>query len=169
LIPADRHGAGILLTATVAENITLTTLSEYFSTGTLRLRRETRHVRALLDKFDIRPRDPHRPLATFSGGNQQRVVVAKWFETRPRVLLLHEPTQGVDVGARVQIFERIRDAAQEGVVVLYASAEWEDLAHLCDRVMVFRDGRVVTELRGRELTPERIAEQSFRGVASGAA
>ena len=169
LIPADRHGAGILLAATVSENVTLTTLPQYFSTGVLRLRREARQVRALLEDFDVRPRDPHRTLSTLSGGNQQKVVVAKWFETQPRVLLLHEPTQGVDVGARAQIFERIRDAAQDGVVVLYASGEWEDLAHLCDRVMVFRDGRVVTELRGGDLTKERIAEQSFRKMAAGAA
>jgi ribose transport system ATP-binding protein len=169
LIPADRHGAGILLTATVSENVTLTTLPQYFSTGVLRLRREARQVRALLEEYDVRPRDPDRVLSTLSGGNQQKVVVAKWFETQPRVLLLHEPTQGVDVGARAQIFERLRDAAQNGMVVLYASAEWEDLAHLCDRVLVFRDGSIVTELRSGELTKERIAEQSFRKVAAGAA
>jgi ribose transport system ATP-binding protein len=165
LIPADRHGAGILLAATVSENVTLTTLPQYFSTGVLRLRREARQVRALLEEFDVRPRDPDRTLSTLSGGNQQKVVIAKWFETQPRALLLHEPTQGVDVGARAQIFERLRAAAQEGMLVLYASAEWEDLAHLCDRVLVFRDGRVVTELRGSELTKERIAEQSFRKTA----
>jgi ribose transport system ATP-binding protein len=169
LIPADRHGAGILLSASVAENLTLTTLSDYFSAGTLRHRREARHVLSLLENFDVRPRDPRRIMSTLSGGNQQKVVVAKWFETKPQVLLLHEPTQGVDVGARVQIFERIRDAAQQGVVVLFASAEWEDLAHLCDRVLVFRDGRVATELRGGDLTKERIAEQSFRKLAAGAA
>ena len=169
LIPADRHRAGILLTATVSENVTLTTLPQYFSTGALRLRREARQVRALLEEYDVRPRDPDRTLSTLSGGNQQKVVVAKWFETQPRVLLLHEPTQGVDVGARAQIFERLRDAVQDGMVVLYASAEWEDLAHLCDRVIVFRDGSVVTELRSGELTKERIAEQSFRKVAAGVA
>jgi ribose transport system ATP-binding protein len=162
LIPADRHGDGILLAATVAENMTLATLGSYFSGGLLRLRRESRRTRELMDDFDVRPRDHRRTLTTLSGGNQQKVVVAKWFERRPRVLLLHEPTQGVDVGARAQIFERIRDAAENGVVVLYASAEWDDLAHLCDRVMIFRDGRVVSELRGTELTPQRIAEQSFR-------
>jgi ribose transport system ATP-binding protein len=162
LIPADRHGDGVLLAATVTENMTLATLPDYFAGGFLNLRRESRRARELLYEFDVRPRDHRRALSTLSGGNQQKVVLAKWFETKPRVLLLHEPTQGVDVGARAEIFERVRDAAQNGVVVLYASAEWDDLAHLCDRVMIFRDGRVVTELRGAELTQQRIAEQSFR-------
>jgi ribose transport system ATP-binding protein len=166
LIPADRHGAGVLLAASVAENMTLPTLGSYFSAGVLHLGLESRRARELMDEYDVRPRDHRRPLSTFSGGNQQKVVLAKWFETRPRVLLLHEPTQGVDVGARAQIFERIRDAAQNGVVVLYASAEWDDLAHLCDRVMIFRDGRVVSELRGAGLTSQRIAEQSFRDFAA---
>ena len=168
LIPADRHEDGALLSATVTENMTLPTLGSYYVGGTLRRRRESQRVRELSADFDVRPPDPGRFLSTLSGGNQQKVVIAKWFETAPQALLLHEPTQGVDVGARAQIFERIRDAAQRGMVVLYASAEWEDLAHLCDRVLIFRDGRVVSELHGAELTPERIAEQSFRDIQAAA-
>ena len=165
LVPADRHGAGVLLDASVSENITLPTLGEYYKRGLLQRRREARRVRQLMEDFDVRPRHPTRPLATLSGGNQQKVVIGKWFETNPRVLLLHEPTQGVDVGARAQIFERVRAAADGGAVVLYASAEWEDLAHLCDRVLVFRNGRVASELKDQDLTLERIAEQSFRVAA----
>jgi ribose transport system ATP-binding protein len=161
LIPANRHGDGALVDASVAENLTLATLRRYFVKGTLQHRRELQSVTRLLEAFDVRPPDPHRSLETLSGGNQQKVVLAKWFETKPRVLLLHEPTQGVDVGARAQIFERIRDAAQTGVSVLYASSEWDDLAHLCDRVLIFQNGRITSELRGNDLTPERIAEQSF--------
>jgi len=166
LVPADRRHSGALLEASVAENVTLATLGGYFSNGFLRPKREMRRVRELLDEFDVRPREPQRELSTFSGGNQQKAVIAKWFETRPEVLLLHEPTQGVDVGARAQIFERVRDAAEEGMIVLYASAEWEDLAHLCTRVLVFRDGRVASEISGAELTAGRIAEQSFSGLSA---
>ena len=82
----------------------------------------------------------------------------------PAVLLVHEPTQGVDVGARAQIFQRMRDAADEGLIVLYASAEWEDLSHLCERVLIFRHGRVVSELTGDQLTADRIGEQCFSGI-----
>jgi len=103
----------------------------------------------------------HEPTVHLSGGEQQAVAIGRALMTNPRVLLLHEPTQGVDVGARAQIFERIRDAAQTGVAVLYASSEWDDLAHFCDRVLIFQNGRITSELRGSDLTPERIAEQSF--------
>jgi ribose transport system ATP-binding protein len=164
LVPADRHNDGALLEATVAENITLPTLGSHYSGGFLRRRAEIRRVRELMDDFDVRPREPHRPLGTLSGGNQQKAVIAKWFETTPEVLLVHEPTQGVDVGARAQIFQRMRDAADEGLIVLYASAEWEDLAHLCERVLIFRNGRIVSELSGEGLNADRIAERCFSGL-----
>jgi ribose transport system ATP-binding protein len=164
LVPADRHRDGALLAASVAENITLPTLGNHYSGGFLHRGRESRRVRELLEEFDVRPPDPDRQLATLSGGNQQKAVIAKWFETKPEVLLVHEPTQGVDVGARAQIFQRMRDAADDGVIVLYASAEWEDLAHLCKRVLIFRNGRVASELSGDDLSAARIAEQSFSGL-----
>jgi ribose transport system ATP-binding protein len=110
----------------------------------------------------VRPPEPNRQLASLSGGNQQKVLVAKWFETEPTLLLLHEPTHGVDVGARAQIYERLREAAASGMGVLLATSDYEDLPHLCNRVIVFREGRVVSELHGAELTHERIVEQCFR-------
>ena len=115
----------------------------------------------LLHEFHVTPPEPGRILAKLSGGNQQKALLAKWFATRPQVFLLHEPTQGVDIGAKKQIFAQIRDLAQAGGSVILASVEYADLAHLCDRVLVFRDGRVVIELYGAELTEERIVEQCF--------
>lgn len=162
LIPANRLRDGGAPAATVAENVTLPTVGSYFSHGMLRRRAEARRVQRLLEEFDVRPPQPTRMLATLSGGNQQKALVAKWFETHPKVFLLHEPAQGVDVGARAQVFARIRDAADEGAVILIASAEYEDLARLCDRVIVFRNGRPVAELHGAALTEERLVEQSFR-------
>jgi ribose transport system ATP-binding protein len=162
LVPADRLHAGILPIATVAENMTLPTLDRYVKSGFLRKSGEMRRVNELMDRFDVRPREPQMRMAQLSGGNQQKVVMAKWLETQPRVLLLHEPVQGVDVGARAQIFSLLREAAEQGIAVLYASGEWEDLAHVCDRVMIFRDGIVVSEILRDELTEERIADQSFR-------
>jgi ribose transport system ATP-binding protein len=161
-LPANRLGDGSLQTATVKENATLAKLDEFFIRGFLRLGREHDTVQRILDEYDVRPPDPERTFSTLSGGNQQKVLLAKWFETQPRVLLLHEPTQGVDVGARAQIFRRIRDAAAAGAAILLATSEYEDLPFLCDRVLVFRGGRVVAELHGAALTTERIVEQSFR-------
>ena len=161
-LPANRLGDGSLQIATVKENLTLAKLDEFFIRGFLRLGHEYGTVEKLLAEYDVRPQDPDRVFSTLSGGNQQKVLLAKWFETHPKVLLLHEPTQGVDVGARAQIFRRIRDAAASGAAVLLATSEYEDLPFLCDRVIVFRGGRAVAELHGSSLTMERIVEQSFR-------
>jgi len=161
-LPANRLGDGSLQTASVKENVTLAKLDAFFINGFLRLGREHGAVERILAEYDVRPRDPERVFSTLSGGNQQKVLLAKWFETHPKVLLLHEPTQGVDVGARAQIFRRIRDAAAAGAAILLATSEYEDLPYLCDRVIVFRGGRAVAQLHGASLTTERIVEQSFR-------
>ncbi len=162
LIPANRLRDGGVAGATVAENLTLPTIGAYFVGGVLRHRQELRRVADLLHEFDVRPPEPDRTFATLSGGNQQKVLVAKWLEANPRVLLLHEPTQGVDVGARAQIFARIRDVAAKGTSVVIASSEYEDLVHLCDRVIVFRNGRAISEVHGEALRVERLVEQSLR-------
>lgn len=165
LLPANRQRLGVIGPATVKENVTLPTLGRYFSHGLLRPRAESRATAGMLAAFDVRPPEPDRQIVTLSGGNQQKALLSKWFATEPRVLMLHEPTQGVDVGARRQIFQQIRDAAERGTSFLMASTEYDDLAHLCDRVLVFRNGRVVADLHGAELTQERIVEQCFREAA----
>jgi ribose transport system ATP-binding protein len=167
-LPGNRLVDGSLQSASVKDNLTLPTLESYYTGGILHHRRELAHVRALLLGYDVRPPEPDRLLASLSGGNQQKVLVAKWFETQPSLLLLHEPTHGVDVGARAAIFERLREAAANGMGILLATSDYEDLPHLCNRVIVLRDGRAVSELHGASLTHERIVEQCFRtSVADG--
>ena len=167
LLPANRLRDGSVGAATVSENITLPTLSKYYDRGFLRRNRERARVRGLLDRFHVVPPEPEREFATLSGGNQQKGLVAKWFETQPKVLFLHEPTQGVDVGAKREIFSNIRDAVAGGASAIVASTEYEDLAHLCDRVIVFRDACAVSELTGTALTEQRIVEQCFREQGAG--
>jgi ribose transport system ATP-binding protein len=171
LLPANRLREGAAQAATVTENVTLATLSAYFRRGLLNHRRERRDVAAKMREFQVVPPEPMRVFAKLSGGNQQKALLAKWFATRPRIFLLHEPTQGVDIGAKQQIFAQIRDVAEAGGAVIIASVEYEDLAHLCDRVLVFRDGEVVAELDGADLVEHRIVEQCFaseRGPAAAA-
>jgi ribose transport system ATP-binding protein len=133
----------------------------------LRLGRLRADVLGSLTDFEVHPLAPDRLMSTFSGGNQQKAVLAKWLQTNPKVLLLHEPTQGVDVGARKQIFALIRAATAQGTAAVIASSEHEDLGHLCDRVLVFRDGRVAAELSGAQVNPQRILDESYRvSVAS---
>ena len=115
----------------------------------------------LADRYDIRPRDPGSLIGQLSGGNQQKAVLGKWIETAPRILLLHEPTQGVDVGARQHIFRIIR-ATAERCSVLVASSDHDQLAELCDRVLIVRKGRIVTQLARSELTKSRITAECLR-------
>jgi ribose transport system ATP-binding protein len=161
LVPADRLRNGGVGSASVRENVTVTVLDKFLRGGRINRTRERRAVLDRIGELQVRPPDPEHSFAELSGGNQQKVVLAKWFATEPSVLLLHEPTQGVDVGARQEVFRHIRRFTDRGGAVIIASTEYEDLAHLCDRVIVFRDGRPVAELQGEQLTPEAIVEQAF--------
>jgi ribose transport system ATP-binding protein len=167
LIPADRKTDGSVGSLPVDENIALPVLDRYASGIGLDRRKMRRETGKLMAEFDVRPNDPSLPYGALSGGNQQKALLAKWFQTEPKLLLLDEPTQGVDVGARQQIYELIRTAAQErGMHVLCASSDYEQLASLCDRVIVFGRGRVWRELAGPEVTKERIIEQSYAAMAA---
>jgi ribose transport system ATP-binding protein len=162
LLPSDRLQSSGVQEATLMENMTLATLYRYVTFGTIRHVKERAAARALAQEFDVRPPDPDRPMRTFSGGNQQKALLAKWLDARPAVLLMHEPTQGVDIGAKQQIFRQLRLAADAGVSIVIATTEYEDLSRLCDRVMVMRDGRNVIELEGESLTRERLVEECYR-------
>jgi ribose transport system ATP-binding protein len=167
LIPADRKTDGSVGSLPVGENMALSVLDRYFNGVALERRRMRRETGAVMRTFDVRPDDPSLPYGALSGGNQQKALLAKWFQTEPRLLLLDEPTQGVDVGARQQIFELIRAAvAERGMHVLCASADYEQLALLCDRVVVFGRGRVWRELVGEDVTKERIIEQCYAAMAA---
>ena len=168
LLPADRVRASGVQEATVMENITLPTLTKYTKLGRIRHRREISATQSLIERYDVRPPEAHRQLRTLSGGNQQKALLAKWMNASPKVMLLHEPTQGVDVGAKQQIFAQLRDAADTGVSIIVATTEYEDLAAICDRVMVMRDGRKVIELGGESLCHDRLVEECYKSDRSAA-
>jgi ribose transport system ATP-binding protein len=167
LIPADRKTDGSVGSLPIVENVALSVLDRYFNGVALERRRMRRETGALMREFDVRPNDPSLPYGAFSGGNQQKALLAKWFQTEPRLLLLDEPTQGVDVGARQQIYGLIRAGVEErGMQVLCASSDYEQLALLCDRVIVFGRGRIWRQLVGDDVTKERIIEQSYAAMAA---
>jgi ribose transport system ATP-binding protein len=158
MLPADRKGLGGALGLTACENMTLPTLAQFTGRGRLlQTRAERRAVDAQITRYDVRPAQGDLSLALMSGGNQQKVLLAKWIMTGPRVLALHEPTQGVDVGAKRDVFTHLIALAEQGATVLISSVEYEDLAHLCDRVHVVRDGRIVRTLSGADLTAHEVA------------
>ena len=117
-----------------------------------------RDAGALLTRQGVRPPDPDVLLGALSGGNQQQALLAKWIGAGPRLLLLDEPTRGVDVGARLRIAAAVRRLSGEGVAIVCASGDHEELSRLCNRVLVFGAGRVASELAGEQVTEARIAE-----------
>lgn len=149
MVPSDRPGLSSAQTLTTRENLTLLTLRRFTRAGgVIRGRAEEKEARRLLDHYGVQPPFANVPLTSLSGGNQQKLIIGKWVETRPEVLLLHEPTQGVDVGARQDIYARLREVAAQGTGIVIASANYEELPGLCDRVLVFRRGDLVAELDG---------------------
>ena len=157
LVPADRQRHGSVGSLTAGENVNLPVFDRYFRTGYLRHAELNRNAHSLMELFDVRPARPRMVYNEFSGGNQQKAMIAKWLQVRPEVLLLHEPTQGVDVGAREQIFEIIR-ASDYARSTICASSDYEQLAAVCDRVAIFFHGELITFLSGEEITKARIAD-----------
>jgi ribose transport system ATP-binding protein len=166
LLPADRQRDGSAPSLTVLENVLLPVFRRFFKGLRLNRSHMTASAAAVLGEVDVRPNDPRMVYSALSGGNQQKVLLAKWLQTNPQVLLLHEPTQGVDVGARQEIFSLIRKVAANGGSVLCVSSDYEQMAAICDRVLVIGRGRVISELSGSHLTKERIAEQCLTGTES---
>jgi ribose transport system ATP-binding protein len=164
LLPGDRQRASGVPDVRVRENVSLPAIRRYFRGGRLRHREESADVRRIVEQVGVTPPDIRLLLRQLSGGNQQKALLGKWLQLAPRVLLLHEPAQGVDVLAKHDLFVQIERAAADGTAVLIASAEHEDLAHLCHRVAVFVDGRVAGHLAGDALTEDRIAELAFGGA-----
>lgn len=161
-VPADRRGQAAVTSLTARENLTLASLPRWslrrpFLSGRLERRAALRE----LGEVEVRPLDPERQFALFSGGNQQKIVIAKWLRMNPKVMLLDEPTQGVDVGARAAIHSLIRERARIGASFLVASSDEKEIADLCDRAIVMRDGVVAATFSGADLTEDNLLRVSL--------
>jgi len=156
-VPADRHHLGAVLTFSGQENLFLPRMRDLMTrTGVVSRQREKKQADLWFTSAEVRPHDPWRRFALFSGGNQQKIVISKWLRLTPRVLLVEEPTQGVDVGAQDAIHTLIRQAANEGAAVVVASTDTAELARISDRVLVFSFGEIDTELSGESLTESNL-------------
>jgi ribose transport system ATP-binding protein len=161
LVPEDRGADGLFTTSSVRENLSAAVVSRYWSRGRLQHKRERVDAQSLVDAYGVSPPTDLSIAGTLSGGNQQKVMLARWMRRAPRLLLLDEPTQGVDVQTRTDIYGHIRRAVGAGGAVLLVSSDMEELAHVVDRAVVLREGRVVAEARGSDLNPHRLTELSF--------
>ena len=145
-MPADRKLQGLVLEMSVRENLMMASTSRLARVRHPSSGREAPVVESLMSGLRIRAHSPRVPVATLSGGNQQKVVLGKWLSTDPKVLMLDEPTRGVDVGAKAEIYRLLFDAAERGMGILVSSSENPELLALCDRIVVMFRGRVATVL-----------------------
>lgn len=156
-VSEDRHGSGLTLSWPTYKNVSLPILSRISRRGgLLNGRRERSLAVRFAAKLGIRPADPERLVSQLSGGNQQKVLLARWIAAEPSVLILDEPTAGIDVGAKVEVHSAIADLAAQGVAVILISSELPELVAMSDRVIVFSEGQVTATLSGRDITPEAV-------------
>ncbi|MCW2882286.1 MAG: sugar transporter ATP-binding protein [Sphaerisporangium sp.] len=156
LLPEDRKAEGIIPNLSVRENIVLASLPHLARGGVVSDARIDEVVDAFIRKLRIKASSPHQKVSELSGGNQQKVLLARWLAMRPKVLLLDEPTRGIDVGAKAEVQALIDELAEEGLGVLLISSDLEELAEGSDRIIVLREGAVVGELSGADVTEEGI-------------
>ncbi len=145
MVPESRKDEGLLLLRSIRENITLSTITEHADGGFIRRGRERAKAQDLFERLDVRGLSPEAPVGTLSGGNQQKVLFARWLARTPRLLIIDEPTRGVDVGAKGEIHRLIVELADAGLAVIVISSEIEEVLGLADRTLALRQGGIVRE------------------------
>ncbi len=162
LVPEDRKGAGAVLSMSVLDNATLPRIGAFSTAGWLNNKARTKNIAAVMSSLHLRSRNLDQPMETLSGGNQQKVVLGRWLTGPVEVLLLDEPTRGVDVGARSEIYRIIVDLAEQGMAVVMASSDMPEILSLSHRALVLREGSVVATLSREQLADPSIQDRIFR-------
>jgi ribose transport system ATP-binding protein len=152
LIPEDRKTEGLMLPMTVRENLSFANLDRISAGGVIDRTKEEELIDEMVKLLAIKTAGLDIPVGSLSGGNQQKVVIAKWLMRRPRIILLNDPTRGIDVGTKQEIYQLLRRLADAGAAILFYSTDYDELIGCCDRVLVLYDGHVVRELKGDGLT-----------------
>jgi ribose transport system ATP-binding protein len=161
LVPSDRKADGGAQELTVLENLSLPFYSRFAGGWRIRWKELRSQADSITEKFNVKPRNIDLELGKLSGGNQQKALLGKWLQTKPTVMLLNEPTQGVDIGARREIFKLLRAAVSDDMAILCATSDYEQLVELADRVLILVDGEVREELFGSEITKESMAKAIY--------
>ncbi|WBU60595.1 sugar ABC transporter ATP-binding protein [Paracoccus albus] len=167
-VPEDRGRQGVVKGLPIFENVTLPSLQRTSRNGFLQLANEFALARDYTQRLDLRAASLDQDVGLLSGGNQQKVVIAKWLATKPRVIILDEPTKGIDIGSKAAVHDFMSELAAEGLAVIMVSSEIPEVLGMSDRVIVMREGRIVAEFAGDEMTPENLvrAAAGIRGAAA---
>lgn len=166
LSPEERKSQGLLLEEPIFKNVTLASFARYAHAGLLDERSERNVAREQIAALELRPADPDRETRTLSGGNQQKILLARWLVEGSRVLLLDEPTRGVDVGARSEIYSLIRQLADDGCAIVVVSSEIEEVLGLADRVLVIAEGNVLTTTSADAIDEHGVLDLVMKGTAA---
>ena len=166
LVPADRKRVGLILSERLEDHIVLPRLSNLRKGATLNYKRLKSDAANWVTEMKIDPPILRRKMEKFSGGNQQKAVLARWLRTDPKVLILDEPTQGVDIGSKSAVYERVEKFAKQGGTVIVASSDTDELVRLCHRVLIMRSGIVACELFGDEITATRIVTETLGATSN---
>jgi ribose transport system ATP-binding protein len=161
LIPEDRKTEGLMLPMSVRENLSFAALGRLSRLGLVDRRAEAAAVDEMMALLKIRCDDTGQAVASLSGGNQQKVVIGKWLLTRPRVILLNDPTRGIDVGTKQELYQLLRRLADAGAAILFYSTDYDELVGCCDRVLVLYDGAIVRVLEGADITERNLIAAAF--------
>ncbi|WP_299967840.1 sugar ABC transporter ATP-binding protein [uncultured Roseobacter sp.] len=159
-VPEDRGQQGAILDLPIFQNVTLPSLGRISGNGFLKLAQEFALAREYTERLDLRAASLDTHVGTLSGGNQQKVVIAKWLATRPKVIILDEPTKGVDIGSKAAVHEFMAELAAQGLAVIMVSSEIPEILGMSDRVIVMREGRIVTELAQGDMRPETLVRHA---------
>ena len=159
----DRKEEGLVLVLSVRANMALPSLGDRQILGLIRRDAERRQIEAIAARLRIKAASPEQEVLSLSGGNQQKVVIGKWLLSRPRVLLCDEPTRGVDIGAKMEIYRRLRELANEGLGIVMVSSELPEILGVCDRLLVMRSGKITAELTHGEATEEKVMAAAIGG------
>ena len=166
-VPEDRGRQGAVKGMPIYQNVTLPSLRRTSRRGFLRMAEEFKLARDYTGRLDLRAASLDQDVGLLSGGNQQKVVIAKWLATKPRVIILDEPTKGIDIGSKAAVHEFMAELAAEGLAVIMVSSEIPEILGMSDRVIVMREGRIAAELTGSDMTPERLV-RAAAGIAEAA-
>jgi ribose transport system ATP-binding protein len=166
LSPEERKSQGLLLEEPVFKNVTLASFARFAKFSVLNERKERAVSREQIEALELRPADPDRETGTLSGGNQQKILLARWLVEGTSVLLLDEPTRGVDVGARSEIYSLIRRLADAGTAIVVVSSEIEEVLGLADNVLVIAEGRLLLTTPATEIDEHGVLDLVMKGMAA---
>jgi ribose transport system ATP-binding protein len=161
LVPEDRKTEGLMLPMSIADNLVIASLGSLSAGPFIDANKERQAVNDGIARLQIKVGGKADPVSTLSGGNQQKVVIAKWLMTGPKIILLNDPTRGIDVGTKQELYRLMRELADQGAAILFYSTDYDELIGCCDRVAIMYDGRIVRELAGADLTETNIVESAL--------